>query len=191
MIGRRALAVAAMGAAVLVVVGAVLAFHRQPAAQPARPSTPDRATAHAVFGIQDAKFDVVVTDLVRNAVIAGAPATARGYGDVTLQVSFRNRSSSQQRATPNDFALVAGTAAPQPPTYIGRQCPHWPVTDLHPRDAEDGSSRDASAQQTGPTFGPEPLCFSAAGSTNGPLTLVWDPDVAFFLLNERTSIRLQ
>jgi hypothetical protein len=190
-IGRRALAVGALGAAVVLVVVGLLALHRQPAAQPARQSAPDRATARAVFGTQDAKFDVVVTDLVRDAVIPGAPPTARGYADVTLQVSFHNRSQSQQRAAPNDFALAAGTAAPQRPTYIGGQCPRWPVTDLHARNAEDGSSRDASAQQTGPTFGPAPLCFSVAGSTKGPLTLVWDPDVAFFLLNERTSIRLQ
>jgi hypothetical protein len=192
-IGRRVLAAGAAGAVVLVVIVAVAlsAFHRQPAAQPAPRSAADRATARAVFGLQDAEFDVVVTHLVRDAVIPGAPPTARGQGDVTLQVSFHNRSYSQQRAAPNDFALVAGTAAPQPPVYIGGQCPRWPVADLHARDAEDGSSRDVGAQQTGPTFGPEPLCFSVAGSPMGPLTLVWHPDVAFFLLNERMSIRLQ
>jgi len=128
-------------------------------------SVPDHGSA-VTFGGR-AGFDVSVSDV-------HVPDTA---GRVTLAVSFRNTSSSQQRADPQDFAFRDGSGGVVRPLFDAT-CPRWRRADLHPAAGASQSPRDADAQQVGPNFGPVPLCFSVAHPAARP-TLVWDPDVGF------------
>jgi len=128
-------------------------------------SVPDHGSA-VTFGGR-AGFDVSVSDV-------HVPDTA---GRVTLAVSFRNTSSSQQRADPQDFAFRDGSGGVVRPLFDAT-CPRWRRADLHPAAGASQSPRDADAQQVGPDFGPVPLCFSVAHPAARP-TLVWDPDVGF------------
>jgi hypothetical protein len=160
-VGRLLVAVLA----VVVVGGAALAFLAlRPSVAGTRSGQPDQGSASS-FG-RLAGFDVTVSDVQ-------VPDSA---GRVTLAVSFRNTSSTQQRADPLDFTFrdASGTTAR---AVFGATCPRWNRADLHPSGATGQSPRDSDAQQVGAAFGPVPLCFLVPHAvTDGP-TLVWDPDI--------------
>lgn len=128
-------------------------------------SVPDHGSAITFGG--PAGFDVSVSDV-------HVPDTS---GRVTVAVSFRNTSSSQQRADPHDFAFRDGSGGAVQPLFDAT-CPRWRRADLHPAGGASQSPRDADAQQVGPDFGPVPLCFPVAHPIARPI-LVWDPDVGF------------
>jgi hypothetical protein len=130
------------------------------------PALPDRGSASS-FGRQ-AGFAITVSDV-------HIPDAA---GVVTMAVSFRNTSSGQQRADPQDFSFRDGSGATRP--TFGVTCPRWTRADLHPAGGAGQSPRDSDAQQVGTEFGPVPLCFSVAHAVTAKATLVWDPDIGFF-----------
>ena len=145
------------------------------------------------MGAVNTHFAVTVTHLQRTATIPGAPAPASGLHYVTLAVSFENQSGAQQRANPRDFQLVDAMGVTRSPAFLAAshaQCPRWPIADLYPNGPGSATPRDAQATQAGRTFGPQPLCFTASGSADGSLTLIWDPDVSQFF-DSPTHIALQ
>ena len=91
-------------------------------------------------------------------------------GLVTLQVSFRNASSSTH-AEPLDFRLVDAGNHSSAPVFDAPGCTRWPRTEF----------------RNGARFGPVPLCFRT-GSPAPPLRLRWSPDVGFFCC--RTDVRI-
>ena len=171
--GRLLMAVLA---AVVVGGGAVALLVLRPTEIAARPGQPDRGSASSLGRL--AGFDVTVTDV----------HVPDGAGRVTLAVSFRNTSSTQQRADPQDFTFRDASGATARPVFDAT-CPRWTRADLHPSGGAGGSPRDSDAQQVGTEFGPVPLCFAVAhAATNGP-TLVWDPDTG--LLGTPVAIPLR
>jgi hypothetical protein len=152
----------------------------------------DQGTAHSTF-VGNAGFAVAVSALERDAHMAGAPDPGAGLHYVALRVQFRNTSAQQQRADPADFQLRDALGVSRAPTFpsAGASCTRWRMTDLNPGGPGTRSPRDSEAEQTGPLFGPVALCFAAGGDSNGPLTLVWDPDVSLPLFDTPTRIPLQ
>jgi hypothetical protein len=151
------LAVVAVGAA------AVAFLVLRPTELATRPGQADQGSA-STFG-RTAGFDVTVSDV----------NVPDGAGRVTLAVSFRNTSTVQQRADPQDFTFRDASGATARPVFDAT-CPRWTRADLHPAGGTGRSPRDSDAQQVGTTFGPVPLCFSVAHAATGA-TLVWDPDI--------------
>jgi hypothetical protein len=163
-------------ATLVVGVAAVAFLVLRPTEIATRPGQPDQGSA-STFG-HLAGFDVTVSDV-------HLPDAA---GRVTLAVSFRNTSSAQQRADPQDFTFRDASGASARPEFDAT-CPHWTRADLHPAGEAGRSPRDSDAQQVGTAFGPVPLCFSVAHApTSGP-TLVWDPDIG--LLGTPVAIPLR
>ena len=153
--------------AAVVIGGAAVAFLvLRPGAAVARPGQPDQGSA-ATFG-RLAGFDVTVSDV----------SLPDAGGRVTLAVSFRNTSSVQQRADPQDFSFRDASGATARPVFDAT-CPRWTRADLHPAGGANQSPRDSDAQQVGTSFGPVPLCFSVAHAPTDGATLVWDPDIGF------------
>lgn len=154
--------------AVIVAAGVALSalVHPQPGA-PSQPAMPDHGSARGLTG--PAGFDVTVSDV-------RVPAAG---GRITLQVSFHNASSRQQRADPLDFTLREASGATARPVF-DQACPRWTRADLHPAGGASQSPRDAEAQQVGPAFGPVPLCFAVDHPVIAGATLVWTPDIGFF-----------
>lgn len=154
--------------AALVVAGvAVAVLVLRPGDIGTRTGRPDQGSASA-FG-RLAGFEVAVSDV----------HLADGAGRVAMAVSFRNTSSTQQRADPQDFTFrdaSGGTARP----VFDASCPRWTRADLHPAGGARQGPRDPEAQQVGTDFGPVPLCFSVAHAATAGATLVWDPDIGFF-----------
>jgi hypothetical protein len=150
--------------AVVLVGGAAVAFLvLRPTEIAARPGRPDQGSASSLGRL--AGFDVTVSDV----------QVPDGPGRVTLAVSFRNTSSMQQRADPQDFTFRDASGATARPVFDAT-CPRWTRADLHPSGGTQ-SPRDSDAQQVGTAFGPVPLCFQVARApTDGP-TLVWAPDI--------------
>ena len=165
---------------VVLAVGAGLAYFvftavNGPIGVPLTSSTPNQGQAATQFGSVDFKLEVT-----------GVSRTGAG---TVVELVFRNTSHQQQRADPRDFSLVAGHGRPVSPTF-GSGCPDWGRVDLYgPAEPASDPLRDAGGTRAGPTWGPSPLCFPPPG--NGPLTLIWEPDVAFGPLSEPINIPLR
>jgi hypothetical protein len=171
--GRLLIAVLA---AVVVGGAAVVFLVLRPGEAGARPGQPDQGSASSLGRL--AGFDVTVSDV-------HVPDAA---GRVTLAVSFRNTSSVQQRADPQDFTFRDASGATAQPVFDAA-CPRWTRADLHPAGGASQTPRDSDARQVGTSFGPVPLCFAVAHpATSGP-TLVWDPDIG--PLGTPVAIRLR
>lgn len=169
---RRAPLVAAMAGGLLLLAAiAVLQY---------RAAQQNTAASDAGSG---SRFSVQLDGVERGASPAGVAPAPSGMHYVTLQVSFTNHSTSQQRADPGDFSLIDGTGARRHPMFANdaaSPCARWRIADLHPAGDAGSKARDSQALQVGPTFGPRPLCFLAAGPTTHPMTLDWEPDTGFF-----------
>jgi hypothetical protein len=172
---HRLLLAVVLVAAVLVAGLTVIAFLPR-ADIGSRPGPPDHGSANT-FG-RAAGFDVTVSDFQETD--AGAL--------VTIEVTFRNSSSTQQRADPQDFTFRDASGATASPRFDA-SCPHWTRADLHPAGGAGQSPRDADAQQVGPDYGPVPLCFTVAHPGAGGPTLVWNPDIG--LLGAPVAIPLR
>lgn len=165
--------------AVVVVVGAGLAYFawtavNGPVGVPLTSPTPNAGQAATQFAAVGFKLQVA--------------SVQRSQGSVRLELVFRNTSTQQQRADPQDFSLVAGGATVRP--TFGSDCPNWGRVDLYPAGAPSGEPlRDAQGTRAGATWGPSALCFPDPGA--GSLTLVWEPDVAFGPLSEPIRIPLR
>jgi hypothetical protein len=161
---RRLLAGVLVAAAVLVAGIAATAVMRTQRGTASQAAVPDHGSANTFGGT--AGFEVAVSDV--HLPEAG--------GRVTVAVSFRNTSSSQQRADPQDFTFRDSSGATARPLFDAT-CPPWTQADLHPGGGAGQSPRDRNAQQVGPDFGPVPLCFAVARPPTAGPTLVWSPDV--------------
>jgi hypothetical protein len=183
----------AIAVCLVFVSAAVLFLHRQ-AQQVALDSGggdgPGWHTAHAAFGLSDSRFAIEISGVDRDAHPDGAPAPPKGYHYVTFGVDFTNRGTNQQRANPNDFALIAGGGTRVPTFVASTACAQWPMADLHPAGEAGTPPRDPGAQQVGPNLGPRTLCFLAGGAPDEAMTLVWNPDVSIAFLGDPTTIRI-
>jgi hypothetical protein len=180
-------------ALVLIVIAALVlvSVPRSRRFQAAGPPTPNHGTAHYAMGSIDTGFSVTVESVQRDVAIPQLPTATAGSHAVLVAIRFANTSSSQQRADWHDFALRNSIGQEHPPVFApGTPCQEWPMTDLVPPEQQSRPQRDTQAQRAGTSFGPVPLCFEAAGSPQDTLTLVWDPDVSFPLLDSPTEIPL-
>ena len=165
--------------AVVVVVGAGLAYFawtavNGPIGVPLTSVTPNAGQAATQFGSVGFKLQVA--------------SVQRSPGTVRLELIFRNTSTQQQRADPQDFLLMAGGATARP--SFSSECPNWGRVDLYAPGAPSSEPlRDAGGTRAGATWGPSALCFPDPGA--GALTLVWEPDVAFGPLSEPIRIPLR
>lgn len=81
-----------------------------------------------------------------------------GEGLVTMQLTFRN-SSSSTHATPEDFTLIDSHKAQHSPAFFEPDCKQWPRAEFN----------------NGASYGPVPMCFRVT-DTSPPLGLRWTPD---------------
>jgi len=154
-------------------------------------TTGSTATAQYAGGLGTSGFAIEVQGTERHLQVAGVPAAPADLHSIRVHVTFTNTSRRQQRANLPDFSLYDATGAVRPPVAGGHACPAWPMTDLHATGNDSEPPRDVGAQQTGPSFGPVPVCFQVAGDPDGELRLRWDPDVSIAFLSSPVEVMLR
>ena len=86
-----------------------------------------------------------------------------GLHYVAVTVTLTNNSTIAEPANEFDFQLIDSTGQTRSPSVIAptATCPAWSLGTLQP----------------GATSGPKTICFEAAGTTSGALTLEWSPGI--------------
>ena len=107
---------------------------------------------------------------------------------VSVDLTFRNTSTQQQRVDTADFELKAHSGNwVRYSVFDG--CDGGGRVDMYPAGMPRSAPlRDADGERAGATYRTA-ICFPDPGP--GPLTLVWEPDVAFGPLSEPINIPLR
>ncbi len=107
---------------------------------------------------------------------------------VLIDVTFTNTSGEQQRVDAADFHLKGRNGNVARYIVFGA-CSDGGRVDLYPAGMPPTTPlRDPEGQRAGATYETS-ICFPDPGG--GPLTLVWEPDVAFGPLSEPINIPLR
>jgi len=104
---------------------------------------------------------VTVSDVRYDAPVGNdfeKPETGNVF--LTVNVTFTNKTSKEQRASPTEFVLVDGVGVKHVITYM-IACPIWDAVNVTP----------------GATLGPRCLAFESVAGKPAGLTLVWTPTV--------------
>ena len=108
---------------------------------------------------------------------------------VLLDLSFSNTSTQQQRVDNADFQLKGRSGNLVRHTVFEGCSNGQQRVDLYPRGMPASTPlRDPDGLRAGATYR-DTICFPDPG--DGPLTLVWEPDVAFGPLSEPINIPLR